>query len=157
MNHTNPLPDTDSNLSQIANQMTGQIAGFSPAMIALITQAKKLNQITIYLIYLAIAAFLIFGTLKSLPQFKDSTLIYQCFHYIPYGLIGVTIPLTMYIGFILYRYRLSQPSMIALCLLVGLGLFAVSSYMAFASWIGVAFMFRANLKRFFSFIEENKN
>lgn len=129
----------------------------NPAILAVIAQAKRLNQFTIYLIYIAIAAFLLFGTLKSLPQFKDSTLIYQCFHYIPYAFIGVTIPVTLYIGFILYRYRLSQPSMIALCLLMGFGLFAISSYVAMASWIGVAFMFRANLIRFFQFVAQNQS
>ncbi|WP_410472825.1 hypothetical protein ACGTJS_03465 [Faucicola mancuniensis] len=126
--------------------------GFSPMIIGLIRQAQTLNKISIYLIYLAIGLFLIFGTLKSLPNFHDNTLIYQGFYYLPYGFIGLTIPLSCYVAFILYRYRLSQPSMIFTCLGVGFGLFLVSSYVAFASWIGVAFMFKANLTRFFKFI-----
>ncbi|MFW2176688.1 MULTISPECIES: hypothetical protein [unclassified Moraxella] len=129
--------------------------GFSPIVVNLIEQAKTLNQFSIYLIYGAIGLFLLFGTLKSLPMFHDNTLIYQGFYYLPYGLIGLSIPLSCYVAFILYRYRLSQPSMILTCLGVGFGLFAISSYVAFASWIGVAFMFKANLKRFFTFIEEN--
>lgn len=127
---------------------------FSPTVLRIIEQAGKLNRYSIYLIYAAISAFLVFGTLKSLPMFKDSAWVYYCFYYLPYTLIGLTIPLSSYIGFILYRYRLSQPSMVALCLGLGFGLFAISSYVAFAAWIGVAFMFRANLKRFFNFINE---
>lgn len=131
-------------------------SGFSPQILALIRQAKQLNKISIYLIYLAIVAFLLFGTIKSLPQFQQSELLYQLFHFVPYTLIGLSIPLSCYVAFILYRYRLSQPSMLALCMGVGFGLFAISSYVAFASWIGVAFMFKANLKRFFDFIEEQQ-
>lgn len=125
------------------------------AVIDLIYQAKKINQFSIYMIYIAIGLFLIFGTLKSLPNFHDNTLIYQGFYYLPYGFIGLTIPLSCYIAFILYRYKISQTSMIITCLAVGFGLFLVSSYVAFASWIGVAFMFKANLTRFLKFIEHS--
>lgn len=131
------------------------IAGFNPFVLMLIRQAKRLNVFSIYLIYLAIFAFLFFGTLKSLPQFKDSYIIYLCFHYLPYGFVGLSIPLTLYVAFILFRYRLSQPSMLLLCILVGFGLFLVSGYIALVAWIGVAFLFKANIKRFFNFIEEN--
>lgn len=128
--------------------------GFSSVVINLIRQAQTLNKWSIYLIYLAIIAFLIFGTLKSLSHFHDSQLIYTLFHWLPYGLVGLSIPLSCYVAFILYRYRLSQPSMIATCLGVGFGLFAISSYVALAAWIGVAFMFKANLTRFFNFIDQ---
>ena len=133
---------------------TATATGFSAAIIALIEQAQRLNKWSIYLIYLAIAMFLLFGTLKSLAQFKDSQTIYTLFHFVPYGLVGLTIPLSCYVAFILYRYRLSQPSMLALCIGMGFGLFALSSYVALVAWIGVAFMFKANLTRFFKFIHE---
>ncbi len=131
--------------------------GFNPIIIRLIRQAKTLNKLSIYLIYLAIISFLIFGTLKSLSQFHDSQLIYTLFHWLPYGLVGLSIPLSCYVAFILYRYRLSQPSMLALCIGMGFGLFAMSSYVALAAWIGVAFMFRANLTRFFNFIDHHND
>jgi hypothetical protein len=120
----------------------------------LIAQARTLNKASIYLIYLAIGAFLVFGTLKSLTVFHDSELMYTLFHYLPYTLVGLTIPVSCYVAFILFRYRLSQPSMLALCLGVGFGLFLISSYVALAAWIGVAFMFKANLTRFFNFLEQ---
>ncbi|WP_019520698.1 hypothetical protein [Faucicola boevrei] len=127
-----------------------------PAVLTIINTTKKANQLSIYLIYVAIASFLMFGTLKSLAKFHDNTLIYQGFYYIPYGVIGLSIPLSCFVAFILYRYRLSQPSMIATCLAVGFGLFFISSYVAFASWIGVAFMFKATLKRFFNFLQSQQ-
>ena len=107
--------------------------------------------------YLAIAMFLLFGTLKSLSQFKDSHTIYTLFHTVPYTLLGLSIPLSCYVAFILYRYRLSQPSMLALCIGMGFLLFAISSYVALAAWIGVAFMFRANLNRFFTYLDETNH
>lgn len=136
---------------------TAPTNGFSPIVIQLIRQAQMLNKYSIYLTYLAIAAFLIFGTLKSLPAFQQSETLYQLFHFVPYGLIGLTIPLSCYVAFILWRYRLSQPSMLALCLGMGFGLFLISSYVALAAWIGVAFMFKANLKRFFTFLDEKQH
>ena len=133
---------------------TPTVKGFSEAVLQLIRQAQRLNKVSIYLLYMAIAMFLLFGTLKSLSQFRDSQTIYTLFHWVPYALVGLTIPLSCYVAFILFRYRLSQPSMLALCIGLGFGLFAISSYVALAAWIGVAFMFKANLTRFFKFIHE---
>lgn len=119
-----------------------------------ICQAKTLNQLSIYLIYMAMACFVVFGTLASLPSLHDSSLVYGLFHYLPYALVGLGIPFNVFVAFVLYRYRLSQPSMIGLCLVVSLALFVISVYVALASWIGVAFLFRTNLGRFFQFLAE---
>ena len=129
----------------------------APMVLARITGARRMNAISIWLIYAAIGCFLWFGTLKSLPMFRTSQLVYVLFHYLPYGLVGLTIPLSLYVAFVLLRYRLSQPSMLALCVLLGLGLFAISTYVALAAWIGVAFLFRANLRRFFDFLHHQTN
>ena len=142
---------------QLSDPKTTAPTGFSPRMVQLIQQAQTLNRYAIYLVYLAIAMFLLFGTLKSLSQFKDSHTIYTLFHTVPYTLLGLTIPLSCYVAFILYRYRLSQPSMLALCIGMGFLLFAISSYVALAAWIGVAFMFRANLNRFFTYLNETNH
>lgn len=136
------------------------VAGFSPKILRLIRHAQSLNRLSIYGIYGAIAVFLVFGTLQSLPQFKDNMFIYNCFYLLPYLLVGVTMPITLYVCFVLYRYRLSQASMLWLCLGVGVGLliwgvFNVTlMWLAFSAWMGMAFLFRANLKRFFDFISE---
>lgn len=136
------------------------VAGFSPAMLRLIRHAQSLNRLSIYGIYGAIAVFLVFGTLQSLPQFKDNIFVYNCFYLLPYVLVGLTIPVTLYVWFVLYRYRLSQASMLWLCLAVGVGLLVWGAFkvtlmwLAFSAWMGMAFLFRANLKRFFDFISE---
>lgn len=135
---------------------TDKKANFNPIVLQLIEQASSINKIAIYLIYLAIGAFLLFGTLKSLPMFHQNQTIYLCFHYLPYSLVGLSIPLSCYVAFILWRYRLSQPSMLLMCLAVGFGLFFVSSYVALSAWIGVAFLFKSNLKRFFNFLTMNE-
>lgn len=142
-------------MTDLKTSAAPKVKGFPVPIIRLIEQAQRLNQWSIYLIYLAIALFLLFGTLKSLSQFKDSHTVYTLFHWVPYGLVALTIPLSCYVAFILYRYRLSQPSMLALCIGLGFGLFVISSYVALSAWIGVAFMFKANLTRFFNFIRES--
>ncbi|GAA0323848.1 hypothetical protein [Psychrobacter aestuarii] len=132
--------------------------GFSPLAIARIEGARRANKIAIYLIYAAIAAFVVFGTIASLQSFHSSDVLYQLFYYLPYLLIALTIPLTVYDALVLYRYRLSQPSMIALSvgvstvLLIGGLLFASTAWLGLASWLGVAFLFQANFRRFFKFL-----
>lgn len=150
-------------MKQVAQTpFTTPIAGFSPTILQLIRQAQRLNGLSLYLVYLAIAVFLLFGTLQSLLQFKDNLFIYNCFYRLPYLLIGLTIPVTLYVMFILFRYRLSQVSILGLCLAVGSGLFVLSAFnptltwLAFTAWMGMAFLFRANLKRFFDFIKEQQ-
>ncbi len=133
--------------------------GFAPLAIARIKGAQRANQIAIYLIYAAIIAFMVFGTIASIKAFHDNQLLYRLFFNLPYALIALTIPITIYDGLVIYRYRLSQPSMIALSIgvstiiLVGGLLFADTAWLGLASWLGVAFLFRANFKRFFSFLE----
>ena len=134
--------------------------GFSPLAIARIEGAKRANTIAIYLCYAALAAFVVFGTIASLQSFHGNELLYQLFYYLPYVLVALTIPLTLYDALVLYRYRLSQPSMIALSvgvstvLLIGGLLFASTAWLGLASWLGTAFLFRANFRRFFKFLTD---
>jgi len=136
--------------------------GFAPLAIARIKGAQRANQIAIYLIYAAIIAFMVFGTIASIKAFHDNQLLYRLFFNLPYALIALTIPITIYDGFVIYRYRLNQPSMIALSIgvstivLVGGLLFADTAWLGLASWLGVAFLFKANFKRFFNFLEAQK-
>ncbi len=137
------------------------VAGFPALAIARIRGAQQLNKITLYLVLLALIIFVIFGTLASLKVFNDNQSIYVLFHYVPYGFVGLAIPLMLYQAFIVARYRLSQPSMMVTS--VGLAatltlvclIFRLENWlwMAMASWIGVAYWFQATFKRFFKFIE----
>ena len=139
----------------------GSIAGFPAAAIKLLRDAQKMNKLSILCIVLAIFAFVVFGTLASLKMFHGSKEMYWLFHYLPYILVGLTIPFTLYQAFLVYRYRLSQPSMLvtsvgsASLLLIVCLLFSLSDWLwlAMSAWIGVAYWFQATFRRFFNFIE----
>lgn len=144
-----------------ASASKGSIAGFPAAAIKLLRDAQKMNKLSILCIVLAIFAFVVFGTLASLKMFHGSKQMYWLFHYLPYILVGLTIPFTLYQAFLVYRYRLSQPSMLvtsvggASLLLIVCLLFSLSDWLwlAMSAWIGVAYWFQATFRRFFNFIE----
>lgn len=146
---------------QTASASKSSIAGFPAAAIKLLRDAQKMNKLSILCIVLAIFAFVVFGTLASLKMFHGSKQMYWLFHYLPYILVGLTIPFTLYQAFLVYRYRLSQPSMLvtsvggASLLLIVCLLFSLSDWLwlAMSAWIGVAYWFQATFKRFFNFIE----
>ena len=133
--------------------------GFAPLAIARIKGAQRANQLAIYLIYAAIIAFMVFGTIASIKMFHDNTLLYWLFFNLPYALIAITIPITLYDAFIIYRYRLSQQSMVTMAIgvsslvLIGGLLFADTAWLGLSCWLGVAFLFKANFKRFFNFLD----
>ena len=136
--------------------------GFAPLAIARIKGAQRANQIAIYLIYAAIVAFMVFGTIASIKAFHDNQLLYQLFYNLPYALVAITIPITIYDALVIYRYRLNQPSMIAMSIgvstliLVGGLLFADTAWLGLSCWLGVAFLFKVSFKRFFNFLEADK-
>jgi len=136
--------------------------GFAPLAIARIKGAQRANQIAIYLIYAAILAFMVFGTIASIKAFHDNQLLYQLFYNLPYALVALTIPITIYDALVIYRYRLNQPSMIAMSIgvstviLLGGLLFADTAWLGLACWLGVAFLFKVSFKRFFNFLDAEK-
>ena len=133
--------------------------GFAPLAIARIKGAQRVNQIAIYLIYTAILSFMVFGTIASIKAFHDNQLLYQLFYNLPYALVALTIPITIYDALVIYRYRLNQPSMIAMSIgvstiiLIGGLLFADTAWLGLSCWLGVAFLFKVSFKRFFNFLE----
>ncbi|MBP2279606.1 hypothetical protein H4W00_000419 [Psychrobacter sp. PL19] len=133
--------------------------GFTPLAVTRIKGAQRANQIAVYLIYAAIFAFMVFGTIASIKMFHDNQLLYRLFFNLPYVLIALTIPITLYDAFIIYRYRLNQASMVIMTvgvssiILVGGLLFADTAWLGLASWLGVAFLFKVSFKRFFDFLE----
>ena len=137
--------------------------GFAPLAIAHIKGAQRVNQIAIYLIYAAILAFMVFGTIASIKAFHDNQLLYQLFYNLPYALVALTIPITVYDALVIYRYRLNQPSMIAMSIgvstiiLLGGLLFADTAWLGLSCWLGVAFLFKVSFKRFFNFLETEED
>ncbi|WP_367104882.1 hypothetical protein [uncultured Psychrobacter sp.] len=132
--------------------------GFAPLAIARIKGAQRANKLAVYMLYVAMVAFILFGTIASIKMFHDNTLLYWLYFKLPYLLIALTIPITLYNAFIIYRYRLSQTSMVimtigvsALVLIGGL-IFADTAWLGLSCWLGVAFLFKSNFKRFFDFL-----
>lgn len=140
---------------------------------AVISHAIKLANVSVCLGLVAIACFVVFGTLASLPQFKDSTVIYLAFHYLPYGLIGLSIPISLYQAFLLWRYRIVQMGILAIIMGVGVGLFLfalgafvlqgksttffMSLFLAMIAWFAMPFLFRINFKKFLTFLQQIGN
>lgn len=138
-------------------------------LIALITHAIKLANISVYLGLLAVAVFCVFGTLASMASFKDSTLVYVAFHYLPYVLIGLSIPISVYLWWLLSRYRIVQAGMLLLILATGVGgilmsgvfyatdgmgaRFFMSVFLTMMAWFGMPYLFRVNLKKFLKFLQ----
>ena len=143
-------------MTTVSEQVTQH--GFPPIAVARIKGAQRANTLAVYLLYAAIIAFMVFGTIASIKMFHDSALLYRLFFNLPYVLIALTIPMTLYDAFIIYRYRLAQSSMVIMCIgvssivLIGGLIFADTAWLGLSCWLGVAFFFRVSFKRFFDFL-----
>ncbi len=143
-------------MTSVSDQATQY--GFAPLAIARIKGAQRANHIAIYMLYAAIIAFMLFGTIASIKIFHNNALLYWLYFKLPYLLITFTIPITLYDAFIIYRYRLSQASMVIMAIgvstivLIGGLIFADSAWLGLSCWLGVAFLFKSNFKRFFDFL-----
>lgn len=140
-------------------------------LIALFATAQKQAQVAIYLGWLAIVCFGVFGTLASMQNFKDNTLIYWCFHYLPYVLIGLSIPTSLYHTFLMYRYRIMQFMILVIMLGFGIalpiaslifylkgdgGTGAMALFVAMIAWFAMPYLFKVNIKRFLNFLTAEK-
>lgn len=143
-------------MTTVSEQVTQH--GFPPIAIARIKGAQRANTLAVYLLYAAVIAFMVFGTIASIKMFHDSALLYRLFFNLPYVLIALTIPMTLYDAFIIYRYRLAQSSMVIMCIgvssivLIGGLIFADTAWLGLSCWLGVAFFFKVSFKRFFDFL-----
>lgn len=139
-------------------------------LIALFTTAQKQTKIAIYLGYLAIVCFGVFGTLASMESFKDNMIIYWCFHYLPYILIGLSIPTSLYHTFLMYRYRIIQFMILVIMLGFGIalplaslifyvkdnsGMGAMALFVAMIAWFAMPYLFKVNIKRFLDFLNKS--
>ncbi|MFL1732875.1 hypothetical protein [Moraxella oculi] len=139
----------------------------------LITRTKeglRLANISIYLGMAAIACFAAFGTLASMAHFKDNMVIYRAFHYLPYALVGLSIPISLFHVFFLGRYRIMQGGILILMLLTAMSLtlfslinyaiygstktFFMAVFLAMVAWFAMPYVFRVNLKKFLNFLQQ---
>jgi len=100
----------------------------------------------------AIVCFCIFGTLASLPMFKDSIWIYYAFHYLPYALIAMTMAIILATGMALLGFTVVWGFSIGMDTV-----FFMALFLAMIAWFGMPFLFRVNLKKFASFLEEKSS
>ncbi|OOS03588.1 hypothetical protein SAMN02745664_11112 [Moraxella cuniculi DSM 21768] len=137
------------------------------------TKAIKQANLAVRLVLLAVICFCVLGTLASLPALANNTWVYYAFHYLPYGLIALTMPISLYHSFLLLRYRVMQPSILFLILAIGVGLlivalfrglvfgadkvFFMAVFLAMIAWLGMPFLFRVNLNKFLKFLTKNTN
>lgn len=155
MHNQLPSPTSTKSNSNPTNK------GFSDLAIRRIQEGQRANQISLVLIYIALFCLLGFGTLASIDDFRQNQTVYLLFNTFPYILIGLGIPCQLYTAFILWRYRLSQPSLLMLFLSLAGGLSVIGffisgfSWLAMTAWIALAFVFKANLKRFFRFLSNS--
>lgn len=141
-------------------------------LILRIEQAIRLANISICLGTAAIASFCIFGTLASMQTFSQSLLIYYAFHYLPYLLIGLSMPISLFHLFLLLRYRLLDANILMIVFGTGFSLllfsfityaitgatkaFFMGLFLAMIAWFGMPFLFRVNLKRFLDFLKNKQ-
>lgn len=139
-------------------------------LIARTQEAIRLANVSVYLGLIAIICFGVFGTLASMASFKDSLWIYYAFHYLPYVLIGASLPISLYHVFLLHRYRIIQSGILGIMLATGVGLivfaiitsltqgqtptFFMSVFLAMVAWFAMPYVFRVNLRKFLNFLTD---
>ena len=68
-------------MTHVSDQSTQY--GFAPLAIARIKGAQQANKIAVYLLYAAIFAFMVFGTIASIKMFHNNALLYRLFFNLP--------------------------------------------------------------------------
>lgn len=152
------------------NNNTKNTMNHHDTLIARTKETLRLANISVYLGMAAIVCFALFGTLASMSAFKDSTVIYYAFHYLPYALVGLSIPISLFHVFFLGRYRIMQGGILLLVLLTALSLtlFALGNYaiygqtktffmavfLAMVAWFAMPYVFRVNLRKFLNFLQD---
>lgn len=153
-NHNSNDETLNKNLNSSNEKLTNSFnKNNNTRLITLIENALSLTKISIGLGLLAVLCFIIFGTLASLSQFANHTMIYYAFHYLPYGLIGLSIPISLYHLFLLHRYRLLQFGILMMIVILAIGLFWLSTFLAFVAWFSIPYLAKVNLHRFLAFLK----
>lgn len=121
-------------------------------LIRTIAHALKLAKFNIWLGWLAITVFVIFGTLSTLKSLNENVWVYYGFYVVPYVLIGIGIPVSLYHVFLMWRYQVIQATILVTMLCLAFGLFTVSTFMAMVAWFAMPYLFKVNLQKFLDFL-----
>lgn len=114
--------------------------------------AEKTNRIALMLVYLAVLAFVITGTLYSLEVSREWTA--WALEYLPLGLIVLSIPCSLFCGFLLVRLGISNTQVLLMMFVTSAVILAFNSYFGMAAWLGIPFVFKSNLKKYQMFLAE---
>ena len=114
--------------------------------------AEKINRIALLLVYLAVLAFVVTGTVYSLEVSRDLT--EMALEYLPLGLVALSIPCSLFCGFLLVRLGISTTQTLLMMFVTGAVLLVLSPYFGMAAWLGIPFVFKSNLKKYQLFLAE---
>lgn len=114
--------------------------------------AEKTNRVALLLIYLAVLVFVITGTLYSLEVSRDFT--EMALEYLPLGLIVLSIPCSLFCGFLLVRLGISNTQVLLMMFITAAVLLVFNSYFGMAAWLGIPFVLKSNLKKYQLFLAE---
>lgn len=114
--------------------------------------AEKTNHIGLNLVYLAVLAFVITGTLYSLNISREWTEL--ALEYLPLGLIVLSIPCSLFCGFLLVRLGISNMQVLLMMFITAAVLLVLNSYFGMAAWLGIPFVLKSNLKKYQLFLAE---
>lgn len=114
--------------------------------------AEKTNRIGLNLVYLAVVAFVITGTLYSLDVSRDLT--EMALEYLPLGLVALSIPCSLFCGFLLLRLGVSNMQVLMMMFVTAAVLLVLSPYFGMAAWLGIPFVFKSNLNKYQLFLAE---
>lgn len=114
--------------------------------------AEKTNRIALILVYLAVLAFVITGTLYSLDVSRESMAL--ALEYLPISLIILSIPCSLFCGFLLVRLGISNTQVLMMMFITSAVLLSFNSYFGMAAWLGIPFVFKSNLKKYQMFLAE---
>lgn len=143
------------------------------AVFLLFSRAKKQAQLSKYLGFCAVLVFVLFGSLASTATLKDNVWVYAAFVGLPYGFVGLSVPISVYHGFLLWRYRVMQTSILQMVFgfcaslsVVAIGLWLLvypkeaqmAAFLALVAWFCLPYLFFANIQRFLSYLhQKNQN
>jgi hypothetical protein len=118
-------------------------------------RAKQLNRWSLRLSQLAIVVFLLAGTFASVPALHTSATVANLLEHAPALIIGLSIPLTLGCGFLLWRLNISAGKTLALIFGVAAGLFVFGQYFGMAAWLGIPWVLKWNIAAFEKFLAEH--
>lgn len=114
--------------------------------------AKRLDRIALRLVQSAIVAFLITGTLASLPALHASPMMADVLQFLPFALIGVSIPCSLLCGFLLFRLGISAGKTLVLIYAAATLLFLCGTYFGMAAWLGIPWVLKWSIEGFERFL-----